>query len=39
MGECLFCQIVEGAIPAKKLYEDDHVMAFDDINLKHESIC
>ena len=32
MTECLFCQIVEGAIPAKKLYEDDHVMAFEDIN-------
>ena len=32
MAECLFCQIVEGAIPAKKPYEDDHVMAFDDIN-------
>jgi histidine triad (HIT) family protein len=23
---------VEGAIPAKKLYEDEHVLAFDDIN-------
>jgi histidine triad (HIT) family protein len=32
MAECLFCKIVEGAIPAKKLYEDEHVMAFDDIN-------
>jgi histidine triad (HIT) family protein len=32
MAECLFCKIVEGAIPAKKLYEDEHVIAFDDIN-------
>jgi histidine triad (HIT) family protein len=32
MAECLFCKIVEGAIPAKKLYEDEHVLAFDDIN-------
>ena len=32
MAECLFCQIVEGTISAKKLYEDDHVVAFDDIN-------
>ena len=32
MAECLFCQIVEGTIPVKKLYEDDQVVAFDDIN-------
>ncbi len=32
MAECIFCQIVEGAIPTKKLYEDDQVIAFDDIN-------
>jgi len=32
MAECIFCQIVEGVIPTKKLYEDDHVMAFDDLN-------
>ena len=32
MAECLFCQIVEGTIPSKKLYEDEQVIAFDDIN-------
>ncbi|MEC4680804.1 MAG: histidine triad nucleotide-binding protein [Nitrospirota bacterium] len=32
MAECIFCQIVEGAIPTKKLYEDDQVIAFDDLN-------
>jgi histidine triad (HIT) family protein len=32
MAECIFCQIVEGAIPTKILYENDHVIAFDDIN-------
>ncbi len=32
MTDCIFCQIVEGAIPAKKLYEDDQVIAFDDVN-------
>ncbi len=32
MAECIFCQIVEGAIPTKKIYEDEHVIAFDDIN-------
>jgi histidine triad (HIT) family protein len=29
--DCVFCKIVEGAIPAKKVYEDDDVLAFDDI--------
>jgi len=32
MAECVFCQIVAGAIPAKILYEDDQVIAFDDMN-------
>lgn len=32
MADCLFCRIVEGAIPAKILYEDDHCLAFADIN-------
>ena len=30
--QCLFCRIVAGTIPAKKLYEDDDVIAFEDIN-------
>jgi histidine triad (HIT) family protein len=29
---CLFCKIVAGEIPASKVYEDDEVIAFDDIN-------
>lgn len=32
MAECIFCQIVEGAIPTKKIYEDEQAIAFDDIN-------
>ncbi|MCA9453535.1 MAG: histidine triad nucleotide-binding protein [Nitrospira sp.] len=32
MGDCLFCQIVKGAIPADKLYEDEHAFVFNDIN-------
>jgi len=32
MAECIFCRIVEGAIPTKKIYEDEQVVAFDDIN-------
>lgn len=29
---CLFCRIVSGEIPAEKVYEDDQVTAFKDIN-------
>lgn len=29
---CLFCKIIEGSIPATKVYEDEHVLAFKDIN-------
>jgi histidine triad (HIT) family protein len=29
---CLFCRIATGEIPAKKVYEDDAVVAFNDIN-------
>jgi histidine triad (HIT) family protein len=28
---CIFCQIVTGKIPANKIYEDDHILAFLDI--------
>lgn len=29
---CLFCRIVSGEIPSKRVYEDDEVLAFEDIN-------
>ena len=32
MGDCLFCKIVAGQLPAKKVYEDERVFAFEDIN-------
>ena len=32
MEDCLFCKIIKGVIPSKKVYEDDYVYAFDDIN-------
>jgi histidine triad (HIT) family protein len=32
MSECLFCKIVARTIPAALVYEDDLVVAFDDIN-------
>ena len=31
MESCLFCRIVRGEIPSKKVYEDDHTFAFEDI--------
>ena len=32
MNECLFCKIVKGEIPSTKVYEDDEILAFKDIN-------
>lgn len=31
MSDCLFCKIVAGEIPAKVIYRDDRVLAFEDI--------
>ena len=31
MSDCIFCKIIEGEIPSKKIYEDDDVIAFHDI--------
>jgi len=30
--DCIFCKIVRGEIPCRKVYEDDEVLAFYDIN-------
>jgi histidine triad (HIT) family protein len=30
--DCIFCKIVNGTIPSSRVYEDDDVMAFDDIH-------
>jgi len=32
MSTCLFCRIASGEIPATKVYEDDRIVAFNDIN-------
>ncbi|MBL8399184.1 MAG: histidine triad nucleotide-binding protein [Candidatus Accumulibacter sp.] len=32
MEDCLFCKIVRGEIPARKVHEDDWLIAFHDIN-------
>ncbi len=31
MADCIFCKIVDGSIPSKKVYEDDKVLAFHDV--------
>jgi histidine triad (HIT) family protein len=36
MSDCLFCKIASGEIPGDKVYEDDKVIAFKDINPKAE---
>ena len=30
--DCIFCAIIRGEIPSKKLYEDEFVYSFADIN-------
>ncbi len=32
MADCIFCKIVKGDIPCFKVYEDDRVLAFEDVN-------
>lgn len=32
MEDCVFCKIIKGEIPSKKVYEDDKVLAFYDIS-------
>lgn len=30
--DCIFCKIVKGEIPSQRVYEDDNIIAFKDIN-------
>ncbi len=32
MEDCIFCKIVKGEIPSSKVYEDEDILAFKDIN-------
>ena len=32
MKECIFCKIIKGELPSYKVYEDEKVVAFEDIN-------
>lgn len=34
MSDCIFCKIVNGEIPSTKIYENDYVIAINDINPK-----
>lgn len=36
MEDCIFCKIIGGGIPSKKVYEDEHTFAFLDISPKSE---
>lgn len=31
-ADCIFCKVVQGDIPSKKIYEDDDLIAFHDIH-------
>ena len=33
-NDCIFCSIIAGDIPCTKVYEDENVLAFNDINPK-----
>lgn len=39
MEDCIFCKIVEGKIPATKIYEDDKVISFLDIMPANKGHC
>jgi len=32
MSGCIFCKIIDGTIPSKKVYENEDIIAFEDIN-------
>ena len=32
MEDCVFCKIISGDIPSEKVYEDDDLFAFEDLN-------
>ena len=32
MEDCLFCKIIKGEIPCDKVYEDEEILAFNDIH-------
>ena len=39
MSDCLFCKIIDGEIPSNKVYEDDRVLCFHDVDPKAPVHC
>ena len=39
MSDCLFCKIIAGEIPSEKVYEDELIFVFKDINPKADVHC
>lgn len=31
MSDCIFCKILDGDIPSNRVYEDEHCIAFNDV--------
>ena len=38
-GECIFCRLIAGEIPAAVVYEDDQTIAFMDIGQVNPGMC
>ncbi len=36
MSDCIFCKIARGEIPCRKIYEDEYILAFNDIAPQRE---
>ena len=34
MRDCIFCRIASGEVPSKKVFEDDRIVAFEDVSPK-----
>ena len=32
MADCLFCRIIRGEVPCRKVYDDEDILAFEDLN-------
>jgi histidine triad (HIT) family protein len=32
MEDCLFCRVIRGEVPSRKVYEDEEILAFEDLN-------
>ena len=39
MTDCLFCKIIAGEIPSKKVYEDEDTYAFSTLTLRPPRMC